>query len=55
MVVDGQLRDNFDDINPQDIASMDVLKMPGLQPSTAPASNGVILITTKSGKAGHRK
>ena len=29
MIVDGQLRDNFDDINPQDIASMDVLKDAG--------------------------
>lgn len=29
VIVDGQLRDNFDDINPQDIASMDVLKDAG--------------------------
>lgn len=56
MVVDGQLRDNFDDINPQDIASMDVLKDAGATAIYgARASNGVILITTKSGKAGHRE
>ena len=56
VVVDGQLRDNFDDINPQDIASMDVLKDAGATAIYgARASNGVILITTKSGKAGHRE
>lgn len=54
--MDGQLRDNFDDINPQDIASMDVLKDAGATAIYgARASNGVILITTKSGKAGHRE
>ena len=56
VVVDGQLRDNFDDINPQDIASMDVLKDAGVTAIYgARASNGVILITTKSGRAGHRE
>ena len=56
MIVDGQLRDNFDDINPQDIASMDVLKDAGATAIYgARASNGVILITTKSGRAGHRE
>lgn len=56
VIVDGQLRDNFDDINPQDIASMDVLKDAGATAIYgARASNGVILITTKSGRAGHRE
>ena len=45
VVVDGQLRDNFDDINPQDIASMDVLKDAGATAIYgARASNGVSLI-----------
>mgnify|MGYP000644869613 CR=1 FL=1 len=53
VIVDGQLRDNFDDINPQDIASMDVLKDAGATAIYgARASNGVILITTKRGKEG---
>lgn len=53
VIVDGQVRGGLNDINPEDIDDMQVLKDAG---STAiygaRASNGVILITTKSGKAG---
>lgn len=53
VIVDGQLRDNYNDINPQDIESMDVLKDAGATAIYgARASNGVILITTKTGKSG---
>ena len=53
VVVDGQLRDSMSDINPEDIESMDVLKDAGATALYgARASNGVILITTKRGKAG---
>ncbi len=56
IIVDGQLRDSMDDINPEDIESMDVLKDAGATAIYgARASNGVILITTKSGKEGHRE
>ena len=54
VIVDGQLRGGLNDINPADIESMEFLKDAG---STAiygaRASNGVILITTKTGKSGH--
>ncbi|WP_378187347.1 SusC/RagA family TonB-linked outer membrane protein [Aquimarina sp. W85] len=50
-VVDGVPLDNIDFLNPQDIAQMDVLKDAS---STAiygsRATNGVVIITTKSGK-----
>lgn len=53
VIVDGQLRDGLNDINPEDIESMDVLKDAGATALYgARASNGVILITTKSGKVG---
>ena len=56
VVVDGQLRDSMSDINPEDIESMDVLKDAGATAFYgARASNGVILITTKRGKAGFRE
>ena len=56
VMVDGQLRDGLSDINPEDIESMEVLKDAGATALYgARASNGVILITTKSGKAGHRE
>ena len=56
VVVDGQLRDSMRDINPEDIESMDVLKDAGATALYgARASNGVILITTKRGKAGFRE
>lgn len=54
VIVDGQLRGSLSDINPDDIESLQVLKDAG---STAiygaRASNGVILIQTKTGKKGH--
>lgn len=56
VVVNGQLRDSMSDINPEDIESMDVLKDAGATALYgARASNGVILITTKRGKAGFRE
>ena len=52
-VIDGVPVDNLDDINPDDIASITVLKDAA---STAiygsRATNGVVLITTKQGQAG---
>lgn len=55
VIVDGQLRDSMEDINPEDIESMDVLKDAGATALYgARASNGVVLITTKSGKEGSR-
>tara|TARA_R110002096_G_scaffold9533_4_gene37625 strand:- start:15043 stop:18147 length:3105 start_codon:yes stop_codon:yes gene_type:complete len=52
-VVDGQQLDNIDNIDPSDIQSLEVLK----DGATAAiygskAANGVVIITTKSGKAG---
>lgn len=56
VMVDGQLRSGLSDINPEDIESMEVLKDAGATALYgARASNGVILVTTKSGKAGHRE
>ena len=56
VMVDGQLRSALSDINPEDIESMEVLKDAGATALYgARASNGVILITTKTGKAGHRE
>lgn len=56
VMVDGQLRDGLSDINPDDIESMEVLKDAGATALYgARASNGVILITTKSGKKGRRE
>ncbi len=55
IMVDGQLRSSLSDINPEDIESMDVLKDAGATALYgARASNGVILVTTKQGKAGKR-
>ena len=55
-VVDGVIRDDIQGINPMDIESMQVLKDAA---STAiygaRASNGVVILTTKSGKAGDTK
>ncbi|MDW5287239.1 TonB-dependent receptor [Formosa sp. PL04] len=55
-VVDGIITGGINEINPNDIASMDVLK----DASTAAiygsrASNGVVMITTKKGKPGKTK
>lgn len=53
VIVDGQVRDNLGDINPEDIASMEVMKDAGATAIYgARANNGVILITTKRGKEG---
>lgn len=53
VVVDGMLRGSFSEINPEDIESMEVMKDAGATAVYgARASNGVILITTKSGKSG---
>lgn len=53
VMVDGQLRESLSDINPEDIESIDVLKDAGATALYgARASNGVILVTTKSGKQG---
>ncbi|NLZ96316.1 MAG: TonB-dependent receptor [Bacteroidales bacterium] len=55
VMVDGQLRGSLSDINPEDIESMEVLKDAGATALYgARASNGVILVTTKSGKDGQR-
>lgn len=52
-IVDGVIRDNINDLNPSDIESMQVLKDAA---STAiygaRGSNGVVIVTTKSGKSG---
>lgn len=54
VIVDGQIRGSLSDINQEDIESMDVLKdAASTSIYGARASNGVILITTKRGKAGH--
>lgn len=56
VIVDGQLRDSMSDINPEDIESMEVMKDAGATAIYgARASNGVIMITTKTGKKGHRE
>ena len=56
VVVDGNIRDGLNDINPNDIASMEILKDAGATALYgARAGNGVILITTKSGSAGKGK
>ena len=55
IMVDGQLRSSLSDINPEDIESMEVLKDAGATALYgARASNGVVLVTTKSGKSGQR-
>ncbi|MCU0469105.1 MAG: TonB-dependent receptor [Arcicella sp.] len=55
-IVDGQQLDNIDNINPNDIASFDVLK-DGASAAIygSKSANGVIIITTKSGKVGAAK
>ena len=53
IVMDGQVRESLSDINPEDIGSMEVLKDASATAIYgARASNGVILITSKRGKAG---
>ncbi len=54
VVVDGLLRSGFSEINQDDIESIEVLKDASATAIYgARANNGVILITTKKGKAGH--
>lgn len=53
VVVDGQIRSGLNDINPNDIASMEILKDAGATALYgARAANGVIIISTKQGQAG---
>lgn len=53
VIVDGQIRASLSDINPEDIADMQVMKDAGATAIYgARANNGVILITTKKGKSG---
>lgn len=53
-VVDGVANGSIDGLNPNDIESIDVLKdAASAAIYGARAANGVILITTKKGKAGH--
>jgi TonB-linked SusC/RagA family outer membrane protein len=53
VVMDGFPIDNINDINPDDIASIEILKDASAQAIYgARASNGVILVTTKRGNAG---
>jgi TonB-dependent starch-binding outer membrane protein SusC len=53
IVLDGFPIDNINDINPDDIASIEVLKDAAAQAIYgARAANGVILVTTKRGKSG---
>ncbi|WP_082026644.1 TonB-dependent receptor [Flammeovirga sp. OC4] len=55
-VVDGQQMDDIGHINPEDIATMSVLK-DGASAAIygSKSANGVIIITTKEGKAGNTK
>nr|WP_294899196.1 TonB-dependent receptor [uncultured Pedobacter sp.] len=55
-VVDGQQLDNIDNLNPNDIASIEVLK-DGASAAIygAQSANGVVIVTTKKGKVGHTK
>ena len=53
VLIDGQVR-GINDVNPEDIASMEVLKDAGATALYgARANNGVLLITTKRGKSGY--
>lgn len=52
-IIDGVIRTNMDDINPADIESMQVLKdAASTSIYGARGSNGVVIITTRSGKSG---
>src|SRR5690606_33710662 len=55
-LIDGVIRDNMDNINAEEIESMQVLKdAAATSIYGARGSNGVVLITTKSGKEGTAK
>jgi TonB-dependent starch-binding outer membrane protein SusC len=52
--VGGQLPSRFDDLNPDDIANIEILKGPSASALYGTAgANGVILVTTKKGTSGH--
>ena len=52
-IIDGQLRDNMEGLNPEDIERIDVLKDASATAIYgARANNGVILVTTRRGTAG---
>ena len=55
-IVDGQPLDNIDNINPNDISSIEVLK-DGSSAAIygSKSANGVVIVTTKSGKKGESK
>lgn len=55
-VVDGQQLEDIDNLNPADIASIEILK-DGASAAIygSKSANGVVIITTKSGKAGELK
>ncbi|MFY7792672.1 MAG: SusC/RagA family TonB-linked outer membrane protein [Chitinophagaceae bacterium] len=56
VIVDGLLRAGFFEVNPEDIESIEVLKDASATAIYgARANNGVVLITTKKGKAGQSK
>ena len=56
VVVDGVIRSSLSDINPNDIEEMQILKDAGATALYgARAGNGVIVITTKQGKAGNAR
>lgn len=52
IIVDGMEVDNLNSVNPNDIASMEVLKDASAAIYGSRAANGVILITTKQGEKG---
>ena len=55
-IVDGVIRQNLNDLNPDNIASMQVLKDAAATAIYgARASNGVIIVTTKTGQPGDTK
>jgi TonB-dependent starch-binding outer membrane protein SusC len=52
--VGGQVPSRFDDLNPDDIANVEILKGPSASALYGTAgANGVILVTTKKGVVGH--
>lgn len=53
VVIDGIIRDNINEIDPNDIASISILKdAAAVAPYGLGGANGVILITTRKGQAG---
>ncbi len=53
VVIDGVPRDNMTRLDPNDIESLSILKDASAAIYGVRAANGVVLITTKKGKAGH--